>query len=202
MKAVVLLSGGMDSAVCLALARCEFECIALSFDYGQRHARRELDAAAWQARGLRHYVLTLPLLAWGNASSLTDTCQPVPAARASVTPSTYVPARNTVFLACALACAEAEAAADIFIGANALDYAGYPDCRPEYIAAFEAMSEHATRMGRVLVHAPLLRKTKVAIVALGRELGVDFARTYSCYAGGDAPCRQCDACVLRAEAGV
>lgn len=218
-KAVCLLSGGLDSSTCLAWARREgFDCYALSFDYGQRH-RRELDAARRVAETLgaaRHVVLDIDLGAFGG-SALTDDL-PVPKQRsaeeiAAGIPTTYVPARNTIFLACALAWAEALEASDIVIGVNAIDYSGYPDCRPEFLAAFERLADLATKAGvegrtRVAVHAPLLRLTKGQIVRLGGELGLDFALTWSCYDPGEGgrPCLACDSCLLRAkgfqEAGI
>jgi 7-cyano-7-deazaguanine synthase len=218
-KAVCLLSGGLDSSTCLAWARREgFDCYALSFDYGQRH-RRELDAARRVAETLgaaRHVVLDIDLGAFGG-SALTGNL-PVPKQRsaeeiAAGIPATYVPARNTIFLACALAWAETLEASDIVIGVNAIDYSGYPDCRPEFLAAFERLANLATKAGvegrtRVAVHAPLLRLTKGQIVRLGGELGLDFALTWSCYDPGQdgRPCLACDSCQLRArgfqEAGI
>jgi 7-cyano-7-deazaguanine synthase len=218
-KAVCLLSGGLDSSTCLAWARREgFDCYALSFDYGQRH-RRELDAARRVAETLgaaRHVVLDIDLGAFGGSALTGDL--PVPKQRsaeeiAAGIPATYVPARNTIFLACALAWAETLEASDIVIGVNAIDYSGYPDCRPEFLAAFERLANLATKAGvegrtRVAVHAPLLRLTKGHIVRLGRELGLDFALTWSCYDPGEdgRPCRACDSCLLRArgfqEAGI
>jgi 7-cyano-7-deazaguanine synthase len=209
-KAVCLLSGGLDSSTCLAYARREgYECYALSFDYGQRH-RIELEAAARVAADLgavQHLVAPAPLRLFGG-SALTAEIE-VPKGRsgeamAAGIPVTYVPARNTIFLAFALAWAEVLGAEDIFIGVNAVDYSGYPDCRPEYIEAFERMANLATRAGvegrmRLRIHAPLLRLTKADIVRLGRELGVNFALTHSCYdpGPGGKPCGACDSCVLR-----
>jgi len=212
--AVVLLSGGLDSATCLALARRDgFAPHALSFRYGQRHAV-ELDAAAAiaAASGVPHTVLTLDLGRLGG-SALTDPSIPVPTGRPaealgaaeSGIPVTYVPARNTVFLAHALALAEVLGAADVFIGVNAVDYSGYPDCRPEFIAAFETMANLATKAAvegrRLRIHAPLLHTTKAGIIRLGAELGVDLAATVSCYDPDPtgAACGSCDACVLRAR---
>jgi 7-cyano-7-deazaguanine synthase len=211
-KAVCLLSGGLDSSTCLALARHEgFECYALSFDYGQRH-RVEIEAAKRVATALgaiRHVIFPLDLRAFGG-SALTDEIE-VPKGRSAAEmgqgiPVTYVPARNTIFLACALAWAETLEAPDIFLGVNAIDYSGYPDCRPEFIEAFERMANLATKAGvegrtRVHIHTPLIRLTKAAIVKLGRDLGVDFALTWSCY-DPDAqgrPCGACDSCLLRAK---
>jgi 7-cyano-7-deazaguanine synthase len=218
-KAVCLLSGGLDSAVCLAFARREgFACYALSFDYGQRH-RVELEAAAKVAARLgteQHVTMKIGLGAFGG-SALTSGI-PVPKARSLAEmglgiPVTYVPARNTVFLSFALGWAEVLESADIFIGVNALDYSGYPDCRPEFIEAYQRMANLATRAGvegrtRLAIHAPLLQLNKSQIVALGRELGVPFGLTHSCYdpRPDDRPCGQCDACLLRRkgfeEAGI
>jgi 7-cyano-7-deazaguanine synthase len=218
-KAICLLSGGLDSSTCLALARREgYKCCALSFDYGQRH-RIELEAAARVARALgatRHEVVRIDLRRIGN-SALTDDLS-VPKGRSTQDmshgiPVTYVPSRNTIFLSFALAWAEVLEAPDIFIGVNALDYSGYPDCRPEYIAAFESLANLATKDSvegrlRIRIHAPLIRLSKAEIVKLGSELGLDFGLTHSCY-DPDAkgrPCGQCDACLLRRkgfeEAGV
>ncbi len=217
-RAVVLLSGGMDSAVSAAIARHEgFDVHALSFRYGQRHAV-ELEAAARIARSLslaRHLVIDVDLAAIGG-SALTDAI-PVPTDRSAAeigagVPLTYVPARNTVFLSLALAWAEVLGARDIFIGANAVDYSGYPDCRPEYLAAFERLARLATVAGaehgeRFAVHAPLLRLAKREIVERGLALGVDFSLTRTCYApdATGRACGRCDACLLRrrgfAEAG-
>jgi 7-cyano-7-deazaguanine synthase len=209
-NAVCLLSGGLDSAACLALARRDgFACYALSFDYGQRH-RVELDAAARVAAALGaacHKVMRIELA--GVAPSALTADLPVPKQRSAAEigagiPATYVPARNTIFLACALAWAEALETPDIFIGVNALDYSGYPDCRPEYIEAFERMANLATRAAvegrmRVRIHAPLIRMSKAEIVRLGSELGVPFSLTHSCYDPDPAgrPCGQCDSCLLR-----
>jgi len=212
--AVVLLSGGLDSATTLAMAVREgYRCLALSFDYGQRH-RAELDAAAHLAAQLgavSHRTLRLDLSAFGG-SALTDMTIPVPAGGGTGIPATYVPARNTVFLSMALACAEVAGAADIFIGANAVDYSGYPDCRPEYLQAFEHMANLAIRAAvegqRVRIHAPLLHLSKAEIVRTAVALGIELAQTVSCYqadAQGRA-CGLCDSCQLRArgfvEAGI
>ncbi len=218
-KAVCLLSGGLDSSTCLALARHEgFECYALSFDYGQRH-RLELEAAGRVAAALgaaRHVTLKIDLRAFGG-SALTGNIA-VPKGRSVEAmgegiPVTYVPARNTIFLACALAWAETLETADIFLGVNAIDYSGYPDCRPEFIEAFERTANLATKAGvegrtRVRIHTPLIRMTKADIVRLGRDLSLDFGLTWSCYdpQPGPAACGACDSCLLRAkgfeEAGV
>jgi 7-cyano-7-deazaguanine synthase len=205
--AVVLLSGGMDSATTLAMAAAEgFECLALSFDYGQRH-RHELEAAARVARALgatEHAVLTVDLAAIGG-SALTDDIE-VPKDRdihPNEVPLTYVPARNTIFLALALGYAEARGAYDLFYGANAIDYSGYPDCRPEFVSAFETLANvatgaAATGRGRFRLHAPLMHMDKAEIVRRGTELGVDFSLTHTCYdPQGDASCGRCDACQLR-----
>lgn len=207
--AVALVSGGLDSAVALASAvRAGFSAHALTFNYGQRHAV-ELESARRVAASLgaaRHLVLDVPLNTWGG-STLTGS-GPVPKHDSSeelsqTIPSTYVPARNTVFLSLALAWAETLGAADIFIGVNAIDYSGYPDCRPEYIAAFERMAALATKAGvegaPVKIHTPLISLTKAQIIRLGAELGVDFSLTHSCYdPGADGrPCGCCDSCLLR-----
>jgi len=218
MRAVVLLSGGMDSATCLAIARRDgCECHALSFDYGQRH-RSELEASAVVARQLgaaTHRTLTIGLGAFGG-SALTDERLTVPtrisAGSDAGIPITYVPARNTVFLAFALGLAEVLDADRIYAGMNAVDYSGYPDCRPAYIDAFQQLANLATKRGvegrPIVLHAPLLRMSKAEIVRQGLGLGVDFAVTVSCYqatAAGEA-CGDCDACRLRragfAAAGV
>ena len=218
-RAVCLLSGGLDSATTLALARRDgFECYAISFDYGQRHSV-ELEAAARVAKSLgavRHLVVRIDLRVFGGSALTSDIDVPKGRAPAEMTadiPVTYVPARNTVFLSFALAWAEVLGASDIFIGVNALDYSGYPDCRPEYIEAYERMANLATKAGverrtRVKIHAPLIRLSKAEIVKLGTELGVDFSLTHSCYdPGADGrPCGQCDSCLLRRkgfeEAGI
>ncbi len=205
--AVVLVSGGLDSATVLAIARDRgFDCYALTLDYGQRH-RLELAAAQRVARAVGatgHRTLTLDLDQFGG-SALTDLQVPVPDRPTAGIPATYVPARNTVLLAIALSWAEVLGATDIFIGANAVDYSGYPDCRPEYIAAFEQLANIATRagveQGGMRIHAPLIRMTKAQIIQSGMTLGVDYALTLSCYQPGvdGAPCRLCDACRLRAK---
>jgi len=206
-RAVVLVSGGLDSATVLAMARAEgWRCHALSIDYGQRH-RAELEAAARVARALgasEHRVARVDLGVFGG-SALTDPSIPVPHAPSEGIPITYVPARNTVFLALALAHAEVVAADAIFTGANAVDYSGYPDCRPEFIAAFERLANLATKRAveghPISIEAPIVRMTKADIVRRGHELGVDYALTVSCYeadAEGRA-CGTCDACRLRRE---
>lgn len=219
MRAVCLLSGGLDSATCLAFARREgFECHALSFNYGQRHIV-ELESARRVAAALGatdHRVAKIDLRVFGH-SALTDEIA-VPKGRDEAAmsvgiPVTYVPARNTIFLSFALAFAEVLGAGDIFIGVNALDYSGYPDCRPEFIEAFEKMSNLATRTGvegttKIRIRTPLMELSKADIVRLGVELGLPFELTHSCYDPDLAgrPCGSCDSCVLRAkgfrEAGV
>lgn len=205
--AVVLLSGGLDSATVLAMAREQgFACHALSLDYGQRH-RAELAAARRVADALgavEHKVLPLSLDAIGG-SALTDRAIDVPDAGGDGIPVTYVPARNTVFLALALGWAEVLDATDLFVGVNAVDYSGYPDCRPAFIAAFEQLANLATKAGvegsRFRVHAPLIDMRKADIIRTGERLGVDYGLTVSCYradAQGIA-CGHCDSCRLRAE---
>jgi 7-cyano-7-deazaguanine synthase len=206
-RAVVLLSGGLDSATTLAIAREQgFECYALSFQYGQRHAVELSAAAAVAARlGAReHRVMPIDLSVFGG-SALTDPAIAVPETPSTGIPVTYVPARNTVFLSLALAWAEVLDAADLFIGVNAVDYSGYPDCRPEFIRAFEALARLATRAGvegrALTVHAPLIDLTKGEIIRRGSALGVDYALTVSCYQPdvSGAACGRCDSCRLRRE---
>lgn len=206
-RAVVLVSGGIDSATTLAMARAQgFACYALSFDYGQRH-RLELDAARRVAEGLgarEHRVVRLDI-GWMGGSALTDSGIPVPGAPTRGIPVTYVPARNTVFLAVALGWAEVLGARDIFFGANALDYSGYPDCRPQFVEAFEYLANLATKAGvegdRFRLHAPLIAMRKAQIIETGARLGVDFALTLSCYEPNETgeACGQCDSCRLRAQ---
>ncbi len=217
--AVCLLSGGLDSSTCLALARREYQCYALSFDYGQRH-RVELAAAARVAQALgarEHRIAHIDLRVFGG-SALTSDGLAVPKHRSAEQmgdgiPITYVPARNTIFLSYALAWAEVLESSDIFIGVNAIDYSGYPDCRPEFISAFEHMANLATKAGvegrtRIQIHTPLSKLSKAGIVKLAAELGVDFALTHSCYdpSPDGTACGQCDSCLLRKkgfeEAGV
>lgn len=218
-KAVCLLSGGLDSSTCLAWARREgFDCYALSFDYGQRH-RVELEAAARVAAALgaaRHVTARIDLRIFGGSALTADIAVPkhdtVGEIGAGV-PVTYVPARNTIFLSYALAWAETLDASDIVIGVNAVDYSGYPDCRPEYIAAFTRMADLATRAGveghaRLQIHAPLISLSKAGIIGLAHSLGVDLALTHSCYdpsPDSRRACGRCDSCLLRlkgfAEAG-
>ena len=218
-NAVVLLSGGLDSATTFAIARSQgFAVHALSFDYGQRH-RIELDCAkqiAARMGAVQHVVVPIDLRRFGGSALTSDLAVPKDRPLDEMSqgiPITYVPARNTIFLSFALAWAEVLGANDIFIGVNALDYSGYPDCRPEYIAAFQAMAKLATKAGvegrqRLTIHTPLIRCTKAEIIRQGLALGVDYALTTSCYdpaADGNA-CGRCDACLLRlkgfAEAGV
>lgn len=203
--AVVLLSGGLDSATVLAIARAEgYACHALSLDYGQRH-KAELVAANRLAQSLgatAHRVMKLGLGDIGG-SALTDASIAVPECPTEGIPATYVPARNTVMLSLALAWAEVLGARDIFIGVNAVDFSGYPDCRPEFIAAFEQMANLATRSGvegqKLRIHAPLQHLSKADIIQRGVTLGVDYAQTVSCYQADDAgrACGRCDACRLR-----
>lgn len=206
-RAVVLVSGGIDSATTLAMACAQgFACYALSFDYGQRH-RLELDAARRVAERLgarEHRVVRLDV-GWMGGSALTDSAIPVPGAPTRGIPVTYVPARNTVFLAVALGWAEVLGARDIFFGANALDYSGYPDCRPQFVEAFEHLANLATKAGvegdRFRLHAPLIAMRKAQIIETGARLGVDFALTLSCYEPNETgeACGQCDSCRLRAQ---
>jgi len=206
-KAVVLLSGGLDSATVLAIAREQgYECFALSVSYGQRHVAelRAADRVVQALGAAAHQTLQVNLDAVGG-SSLTDLSMSVPEAPAAGIPSTYVPARNTLFLSMALGWAEVLGAQDLFIGVNAVDYSGYPDCRPEFIAAFERLADVATRAGvegrRFHIHAPLLRLSKAEIIREGSRLGVDYALTVSCYQADEQgrACGRCDSCRLRAE---
>lgn len=205
-KAVILLSGGLDSATVVAMAKAQdYSCYSMSFDYGQRH-RSELQAAERVARQLgviEHKVIGINLDGIGG-SALTDASIEVPQSPTSGIPVTYVPARNTVFLSLALGWAEVLGAQDIFIGVNAVDYSGYPDCRPEFVSAFEHMANLATKMGvegqRLRIQAPLQMLSKAEIVQAGSRLGVDYGLTVSCYladADGRA-CGKCDSCRLRA----
>jgi 7-cyano-7-deazaguanine synthase len=209
------LSGGLDSATCLAYACREgFDCFALSFDYGQRH-RVELKAAASVAQSLgaeKHLVVPIDLRLFGG-SALTGDLDVPKAGVSEGIPVTYVPARNTIFLGLALAWAEVLGSSDIFIGVNAIDYSGYPDCRPEFIGAFERLANLATKAGvegrtRIQIHTPLIDLSKSEIIKLGRDLGVDFRLTHSCYDPDECglPCGLCDSCRLRlkgfADAGV
>ena len=209
-KAVVLLSGGIDSTTVLAIAKAEgFDVYALSFAYGQRHAW-ELECARAVASSMgakEHRTATIDLRAFGGSALTAEIAVPkgrTPEEMSGEIPITYVPARNTIFLSFALAWAEVLGSSDIFIGVNALDYSGYPDCRPEFIAAFERLANLATRAGvegrqALRIHTPLIALTKAEIIRKGMELGVDYGLTSSCYdpspAGG--PCGRCDSCVLR-----
>lgn len=212
--AVVLLSGGLDSATVLAVARKQhFQIYALSVNYGQRHGA-ELTAAGRVAERLgvfEHRTMRVDLAGIGG-SALTDKAQPVPETPTSGIPATYVPARNTLMLSLALGWAEVIGSVDIFVGVNAIDYSGYPDCRPQFIAAFESLAQLATKAGvegsRFKIHAPLMHMSKSEIILAGTELGVDYAMTVSCYQAHDdgAACGRCDSCRLRAigfaEAGI
>jgi len=211
-RAVVLLSGGLDSATCLAIAKVEgFTPYALSFRYGQRH-EAELEAARRVAESLGaagHVVVDIDLRTFGGSALTADIDVPKGRDIGEVghdIPITYVPARNTIFLSFALAWAEVLGSSDIYIGVNALDYSGYPDCRPEYIRAYEEMANLATKAGvegeqRLTIHTPLMDLTKAGIILCGVELGVDYGLTVSCYdpTPDGAPCGQCDACLLRAR---
>ncbi len=212
MKAVCLLSGGLDSSTCLGVAvRDGFTCYALSFEYGQRHSV-ELQAAARIAQlfhAIEHRVAHIDLRTFGASALTADIAVPksrTPDQMAHGIPITYVPARNTIFLAYALAWAEVLECSDIFIGVNAIDYSGYPDCRPEYIEAFEKMANLGTKAGvegrtHTRIHTPLAKLGKVDIVRLGKEVGVDFSLTHSCYdpSPEGRPCGLCDSCLLRRE---
>jgi len=211
-KAVVLLSGGLDSATVLAIAKAErYDVYALSFSYGQRHSW-ELESAVRVAHALRareHRVASIDLRAFGGSALTADLSVPKGRAIAEMSsgiPITYVPARNTIFLSFALAWAEVLGANDIFVGVNALDYSGYPDCRPEFIEAFERMANLATKAGvegrqRLQIHAPLISMSKAEIIRKGIELGVDYSLTSSCYdpSSTGAPCGLCDSCFLRSK---
>ena len=215
--AVVLLSGGLDSTTALAIAQHEgFELHTLAFDYGQRH-QREVEAAAVVARHYhvqRQKTISIDLRAFGGSALTADIDIPHSRSLEKMSqeiPITYVPARNTIFLSFALAYAEVTGANDIFLGINAIDYSGYPDCRPEYLEAYECMANLATRAttqdGRKFhIHAPLLRMNKAQIIRKGIELGVPYELTWSCYEGGELACGTCDSCLLRlngfAEAGL
>jgi len=212
-RAVILLSGGLDSVTALSIAREQYDCYALSFSYGQRHDA-ELDAAAKIAKHFQvaeHKILNIDLGQLGG-SALTDKSIDVPETHSDGIPVTYVPARNTIFLSYALAYAEVLDARHIFIGVNAVDYSGYPDCRPEYIDAFSSMANLATKSAvegnKLTIHTPLISLTKADIIKLGVKNGVDYSMTVSCYsanANGEA-CGKCDSCYLRRkgfeEAGV
>ncbi len=207
MRAIVLLSGGLDSTTILALAReQDYDCFALTIDYGQRHGA-EIDAARKLARhhgALEHRIVHIDYGQFGG-SALTDVKLPIPTTVGQGIPITYVPARNTVMLSVALGWAEVVEAGTIFIGVNAVDYSGYPDCRPEFIAAFQALARVATKAGiegnAIDIRAPLIHMGKADIIALGMRLGVDYATTVSCYKADCAgrACGECDACRLRRE---
>ncbi|MCR9277627.1 MAG: 7-cyano-7-deazaguanine synthase QueC [Pseudomonadaceae bacterium] len=206
-EAIVLLSGGLDSATVLAKACADgFQCRTMAFNYGQRHCA-ELDAAARianHANVLEHRVVDIDLAVFGG-SALTDDTLSVPQAPSEGIPITYVPARNTIFLSYALGLAEVTRARDIFIGVNAVDYSGYPDCRPDFVAAFETMANLATKAGTegdsIRIGTPLINLSKGEIISLGLSLGVDYSQTVSCYQASDAgeACGQCDACRLRRD---
>ncbi|BFM39518.1 hypothetical protein OLK001_14440 [Synechocystis sp. LKSZ1] len=207
-RAVVLLSGGLDSATSAAIARQQgYELIALSFNYGQRH-QRELQAALALAQHLQitqHYTINLDLAQWGG-SSLTDTSQAIPTSGVdtSVIPSTYVPGRNTIFIALGLSLAEAQGAEAIFLGINAIDYSGYPDCRPDYLQAYQHLAALSSKVGieghPIQLIAPLIQDSKVDIIQKAVALGVPIAQTWSCYQGDLQPCGRCDACRIRDQA--
>jgi 7-cyano-7-deazaguanine synthase len=207
-KAIILLSGGLDSTTCLAIAESQgFACYGLSFSYGQKHSS-ELEAAkkiAANAQVKDHKIIDLNLASFGG-SALTDDAIDVPTGGSEGIPSTYVPARNTVFLSIALAWAEVLQADKIFAGVNAVDYSGYPDCRPEYIQAFQAMADLATKAGiegkGVKIETPLIDLTKVEIIRLGESLGVDYSQTVSCYQADEQgrACGECDSCLIRKAA--
>ncbi|MGA8027198.1 MAG: 7-cyano-7-deazaguanine synthase QueC [Bryobacteraceae bacterium] len=217
--AICLLSGGLDSSTCLAIARNQgFECYCLSFDYGQRH-QIELSAArrvAHQLGAAGHRTVKIDLRAFGGSALTSEIEVPKDRSGAEMVnqiPVTYVPARNTIFLSFALAYAEVTGASDIFIGVNAIDYSGYPDCRPEFIHAFEQLANLATKAAvegtiKIVIHTPLIRMSKADIVRTATRLGVDLSVTHSCYDPGEngGPCQKCDSCVLRRrgfeEAGI
>ncbi len=207
-RAIILFSGGLDSSTCLAIAENEgYECYALSFSYGQKHSS-ELEAAKRIVKSSnikQHKIINLDLASFGG-SALTDDDIEVPTGGTEGIPSTYVPARNTVFLSIALAWAEVLEADAIFAGVNAVDYSGYPDCRPEYINAFQTMADLATKAGiegnGVQLKTPLIDLTKVQIIQKGLSLGVDYSQTVSCYQADEngAACGECDSCIIRAKA--
>ncbi|MDJ0596422.1 MAG: 7-cyano-7-deazaguanine synthase QueC [Pleurocapsa sp. MO_226.B13] len=207
-KAVVLLSGGLDSATTAAIAIADgYEAIALSFRYGQRH-EKELEAAKKIAKALKireHFTVDVNLSQWGG-SSLTDPSMTIPqeGLQPDIIPSTYVPGRNTVFIAIALSLAEAKQAQAIYLGINAVDYSGYPDCRPEYLQAYQQLANLSSKAGiegnAPQLIAPLVKDSKVDIVRRALELGVPIADTWSCYQGGEVPCGLCDSCRIRDRA--
>lgn len=204
-KAVILFSGGLDSTTCLALAKSQgYECLALSFDYAQRHSS-ELEQAKQIAKhfGVKHQIFTLPINQFGG-SALTDISMDVPEYTGNADiPSTYVPARNTIFLSVALGFAEVFEAQAIFLGISAIDYSHYPDCRPEYLEAFQQLANLATKAGAegqlITLHAPLISLSKAETVKLGQSLGVDYSMTVSCYQANEQgeACGMCDSCCLR-----
>lgn len=208
MKAVCFLSGGLDSTTSLYAALAEgYEVVALTIHYGQLH-EKEIEFAKRTAESLkiRHFIVPVSM-PWGG-SSLIDPGISMPKARSAdemekSIPNTYVPARNSIFLSLAVSCAEAAGASAVYIGANALDYSGYPDCRPEYFEAFEKVIRTGTKAGSegkaISIKAPLLKLSKKEIIELGKRLGVPFEKTWSCYEGGKTPCAQCDSCLLRAK---
>ncbi|MBC7542392.1 MAG: 7-cyano-7-deazaguanine synthase QueC [Candidatus Sericytochromatia bacterium] len=206
---IILLSGGLDSATCAYIAKeAGDEIYALSFDYGQRHTR-ELDAAravAAAVRATEHLVMRFDLRLWGGSALTSDMAVPMDrddTAMAADIPVTYVPGRNTIFLAFAMSYAEAKGASKIYLGINALDYSGYPDCRPEYLAAFQEVARLGTKVGTeghtVELVAPLMHWDKAGIIKAGLAVGTNYALTWSCYQGGDTPCGRCDSCLLRAK---
>ena len=206
-KAIILLSGGLDSTTCLAIAKSQgFACYALSFNYSQRN-KYELEVAkaiAKDAEVVEHRIVDLNINQWGG-SALTDLSLDIPTVSSDEVPITYVPARNTIFLSIALGFAEAVEAHDIFIGVNAVDYSNYPDCRPEYIEAFTKVANLATREGvegrKMNIHTPLIALSKAEIIKMGVELGVDYSKTLTCYDPDEKglACGQCDACRFRAK---
>jgi 7-cyano-7-deazaguanine synthase len=197
-KAVVLLSGGLDSTTTLYFAkRSGYACFALAFDYGQRH-RRELRSAAAVAKRAKTPFMVLKITLPWRGSSLLDRKLAIPARiKLNGIPSTYVPARNTIFLSFALSYAEAIGAKAVFIGANAVDFSGYPDCRPDYFRSFSQVARKGTKAGDIRIMTPLLKMSKGQIIRSGRKLGVPFELTWSCYRGGVKPCGTCDSCRLR-----
>jgi len=200
-KAVVLLSGGLDSATTLYFARKRYRCSCLIFDYGQRHRKEILCAQAIARKAGCVFQIIKIALPW-KGSALLDKKVKIPMSSSGI-PSTYVPARNIIFLSFALSCAESTGARAIFIGAHTQDYSGYPDCRPEFYRAFESVIAKGTKAGiqkkGILIHTPLIGLNKAEIIKLGRRLGVPFGLTWSCYHGGNFPCGQCDSCYYRAK---